>query len=174
MARDTKLFKNVDWITVTIYLLMVTFGWLNIYAANFTPDNPVFFDTAREYSKQLIWIGFAFVIIWLILMSDSKLYVAFAYVFYGITLMLLLAVLVFGREVNGSKSWFEIGSFRFQPSELTKVGTNLAIAHVMSRFAFSITKFRNLLILGLVWVLPPMFIMLSLMLVRPWYMVCFY
>lgn len=161
MSRETKVFKNVDWITVTIYLLMVTFGWLNIYAANFTPDNPVFFDTAREYSKQLIWIGFAFFIIWLIMMSDSKLYVSFAYVFYGITILLLLAVLVLGREVNGARSWFEIGAFRFQPSELTKVGTNLALAYVMSRYNFNIAKTKNILLMGLVWLLPVAFIFLQ-------------
>lgn len=161
MARDSKLFGNVDWITITIYLLMVLFGWLNIYAANYTPDNPVFFDSSREYAKQLIWILFSFGLIWLIMMSDSKAYVAFAYLFYVFTLLLLVAVLVFGRKVNGAQSWFEIGSFRFQPSELTKVGTNLVIAHAMSRFGFSWNKMSDLVKLLAIWLIPPVLILLQ-------------
>ncbi|MBP8850954.1 MAG: rod shape-determining protein RodA [Breznakibacter sp.] len=161
MARDSKLFGNVDWITITIYLLMVLFGWLNIYAANYTPDNPVFFDSSREYAKQLIWILFSFGLIWLIMMSDSKAYVAFAYLFYAFTLLLLVAVLAFGRKVNGAQSWFEIGAFRFQPSELTKVGTNLVIAHAMSRFGFSWNKMSDLLKLMAIWLVPPVLILLQ-------------
>lgn len=132
--------KRIDWVTVGLYAILVIFGWINIYAANFNPENPVFFDTGKEYFKQLVWIGLSLFFIGFILLTDSKFFVEFAYVFYGFTLLLLIAVLLFGKEINGAKSWFEIGPIRFQPAELTKVATNLAVARVISRFGFSFKK----------------------------------
>lgn len=161
MSRENRVFAKIDWISVSIYLLLVVFGWLNIYAANYTPDNPVFFDTAREYSKQLIWIGFSFFIVWLIMMTDSKFFVSFSFVFYGLAMFLLLAVFIFGREVNGARTWFEFGSVRFQPSELTKVGTSLTLAYIMSRYNFNLSKFRSMIFIGAIWLVPPILILLQ-------------
>lgn len=132
--------KGVDWVAVTLYAMLVIFGWVNIYAANFNPENPVFFDTGQEYFKQLVWIGLSLIFIGIIFLTDSKFFVEFAYFFYALTLILLVAVLLFGKEINGAKSWFELGPIRFQPAELTKVATSLAIARVLSRFGFSFNK----------------------------------
>ncbi len=134
--------KRADWVVITLYALLVVFGWLSIYAANFSPEHPVFFDTSKEYFKQLVWIILSLVFIGLILLTDSKFFVEFAYVFFGLTIFLLLAVLLMGTVVNGAKSWFEVGPIRFQPAELSKVATNLALARVMSRFGFNFS-FKN-------------------------------
>ncbi len=153
--------KGIDWFTVGLYALLIIFGWINIYAANFNPDNPVFFDTGKEYFKQLVWIGLSLVFIGVILLTDSKFFVEFAYVFFGFTLFLLVAVLLFGKEINGAKSWFEIGPIRFQPAELTKVATNLAIARVISRFGFSFSKRMDLFRAGLLILMPMLLILLQ-------------
>jgi len=151
--------KSIDWITVLLYALLVGFGWLNIYAANFNPENPVFFDTGMEYFKQLVWIGLSIFFIGIILITDSKFYVEFSYVFYGFTLFLLILVLLFGKEINGAKSWFEIGSIRFQPAELCKVATNLAIARAISRFNFSFDRFSDVMKGGALLLLPMLLIL---------------
>ncbi len=128
--------KSVDWVLVSLYVLLVIFGWLNIYAANFSLDNPVFFDTDKEYFKQLVWVGLSMFFIGLIFLSDSKFFVELSHPFYGFTIFLLIAVLLFGKEINGAKSWFELGPIRFQPAELAKVATALSLSRVMSRFGF--------------------------------------
>ena len=151
--------KGIDWVTVGLYAMLVIFGWISIYAANFNPENPVFFDTGKEYFKQLVWIGLSLFFIGIIFLTDSKFFVEFAYVFYGFTLLLLVAVLLFGKEINGAKSWFEIGPIRFQPAELTKVATNLAIARVISRFGFSFNKRMDFIRAGFI-VLTPMLLIL--------------
>ncbi len=153
--------KNIDWITVGLYALLVLFGWFNIYAANYNSENPVFFDTSKEYFKQLVWIGLSLLFIGMILLTDSKFYVEFAYVFYGFTIFLLLAVLLFGKEINGAKSWFELGPVRFQPAELTKMATNLAVARFLSRYGFSFNKFSDLLRAGAIILFPMLLILLQ-------------
>lgn len=153
--------KSIDWVTVGLYSLLVLFGWFNIYAANYNPENPVFFDTGKEYFKQLVWIGFSLVFVGMILITDSKFYVEFSYIFYGFTLFLLIVVLLFGKEINGAKSWFELGPIRFQPAELTKVATNLAVARALSRYGFSFNKFSDLLKGGAIILLPMLLILLQ-------------
>lgn len=154
MRTNKTALQSIDWLAVILYFTLIAFGWLNLYAANTTPDATDFFDTGKEYFKQLIWIILAFLFVGIILLSDSKLYVEFAYIFYGISLFLLLFVLIFGVEVNGAKAWFQIGSTRFQPVEIAKVASTLAISRVMSRFEFSIYNSRDLFKLGLIWFIP--------------------
>lgn len=160
MPRNS-LIKNIDWITVCIYLALVIFGWFNIYAANYNPENPVFFDTSKEYSKQLIWISLSLVIIWVIFMTDSKFYVAFSFFLYGLSIFLLFTVIFLGKEINGAKSWFELGPVRFQPVELAKVATALTLARLMSRYGFSFKKRSNLVTVLSIWFLPVLCILLQ-------------
>ncbi|TAJ13806.1 rod shape-determining protein RodA [Marinilabiliaceae bacterium JC017] len=161
MVARNSYTKGIDWVTVLLYLTLIVFGWVNIYAANFNPDNPVFFDTGKEYFKQIIWFGLSLVLIGIVLLIDSKFYVEVAYIFYGFTLFLLLAVLLFGKEINGAKSWFEMGPVRFQPAELTKVATNLALARAMSRFGFTFKKKSDVFKLCMILFLPVIFILLQ-------------
>ncbi len=155
MARaDNTYRKGVDWITVLIYVVLVIFGWINIYAANFNPETQVFFSTHAEYFKQLIWIGISWLFAFMILKIDSKFFVEVSFFFYGFTMFLLLLVIFFGREVNGAKSWFELGPVRFQPVELAKVSTALVISRLMSRYGFTFDKRVNWLRLALILLLP--------------------
>ncbi len=153
--------RSIDWVTVGLYSLLVLFGWLNIYAANFNPENPVFFDTGKEYFKQLVWIGFSLLFVGMILITDSKFYVEFAYIFYGFTILLLVVVLLFGKEINGAKSWFELGPIRFQPAELSKMATNLAVARALSRYGFTFKKFSDLVKAGAIIAFPMLLILLQ-------------
>jgi len=161
MVMNNSYRVKVDWITISIYALLVTFGWLNIYAANYTPDSTVFFDFGKEHMKQLIWIALSIVLIGIILLVDSKFYVEFAYVFYAITLFLLVTVLLFGKEINGAKSWFEVGPVRFQPAELTKVATALSLARLLSRFGFDMSKPINMVKIGVIIFTPILMILLQ-------------
>ncbi len=162
MGRPNNAYrKGMDWITLLIYFILVTFGWLNIYAANFNPESPVFFSVDAEYFKQLIWIGVSLIFAIMIMQIDSKFYVEISYPFYIVSIFLLLVVLVFGREVNGAKSWFEIGAVRFQPAELSKVATALVVARVMSRYGFTFSKRRNWIRLVPLILLPVLLILLQ-------------
>jgi len=125
------------------------------------PDSTDFFNTNQEYFKQLIWIGISFLIIGIIMLIDSKFFVEFAYIFYILGILLLISVIFLGVEIFGAKSWFRFGSFSFQPVELAKISTALAISHYMSRYQFSIKNKSNYIRLALIWILPVIIVILQ-------------
>lgn len=133
MREERGIFYKIDWVIVGIYLVLVIFGWLNIYAAVFDEDHRSIFDLGQRYGKQMIWITASVVMILAILLLDPKLFSQFAYLVYGVTILVLIAVIFLGKEVQGSRSWFQIGSFALQPSEFAKIGAALAISKYLSR-----------------------------------------
>ncbi|POY38503.1 rod shape-determining protein RodA [Solitalea longa] len=130
-SQQTSPFYNVDWMTIIIYFCLVLIGWANIYAAVYDADHSSIFDMSRNYGKQLLWISSSVLMIIIILLIDSKFFNFSAYVFYGITIILLVAVLFVGKLVGGNRAWFEIGAFRLQPAEFAKVATCLTLARYM-------------------------------------------
>ncbi len=161
MRGSSSSIKSIDRLTAMLYLILVCFGWLNIFAANTDPDGGFVFDLSLEYMKQLMWIGISFVTIGLLMLIDSKFFTAFAFIFYAITILMLILVIFWGVEVNSAHSWFRIGSFSFQPVELAKVATALAISKILSRFQFSFTRIQDLVVLVTVWLLPVAIIILQ-------------
>ena len=161
MNRQSELLKNIDWLSIFLYTLLVFMGWLNIYAAVYDESHSNILDIDLKYGKQLLWIGAAFVLGIFILLTDSKFFTAFSFVIYGLTIGLLAAVLVFGVESHGARSWFEIGGIRIQPAEFGKFATCLAIANVMSRHGFKIMRFSSLALIGLLLAIPAGLIVLQ-------------
>lgn len=144
-----------------IYLFLVLFGWVNIYAAVFNEEHASIFDISQRYGMQLIWIAAAFVIAMVVMLLDTRLFYAFSEIFYGITLLLLVLVLLVGKEVNGQRCWFEFGGLRIQPAEFAKVATVLMLARVMSTHNFILNTFRGYLRVALVMGPPFLLIMLQ-------------
>ncbi len=142
--RQNKFWKNIDTPTIILYLILVIIGWLSIYSAVYDENHRSIFDIERNYGKQLIWIVSAFFIGFMILMIESKFYSVFSYGIYAVTLLLLVSVLFFGKYVNGSRSWFEIGSFRLQPAEFAKFATALVIAKYISTTNKKLKDFRTI------------------------------
>ena len=129
---QNKFWKSIDLPIILLYIALVLIGWLNIYAAVFDESHASIFDLEKNYGKQLLWIATALFIGLMVLLIDSKFFSVFAFGIYGITLLMLVAVLFFGKYVNGSRSWFEIGSFRLQPAEFAKFATALVVAKYLS------------------------------------------
>lgn len=153
MSERNNIFNNVDWKIVILYLLLVIMGWINIYAAVYNEDHSSIFDLSQSYGKQMIWIATSLFLGLVILLTDARFFSTFAYLIYGLTILLLLAVLTFGTEISGSKSWFQIGNFALQPAEFGKFATNLALARFFSGQHINIkafrTRFMPLVIIGL-------------------------
>lgn len=161
MNRQSNLLKNIDWVSIFLYTLLVFMGWLNIYAAVYDDSHSSILDVTQKYGKQLIWIGASFGLGFLILLTDSKFFTAFSFVIYGLMIGLLAAVLILGKEVNGARSWFELGGIRIQPAEFGKFATALAVANVMSRHGFKTMRFTSLLQVGILLFLPAALIILQ-------------
>ncbi|MFA8433990.1 MAG: rod shape-determining protein RodA [Marinifilaceae bacterium] len=161
MRRKVNLLKNLDWWTIFLYVVLVFLGWVNIYAAVYNEEHQSILDISQRYGKQLMWIGAAFFIAIVILIVEGKFYSAFAYPTYLFMILLLIAVLLFGREVNGARSWFQLGPVRFQPAEFAKFATNLAIARYLSQYNFKIHRFKSLVTSGIILFTPAVLILLQ-------------
>lgn len=161
MRKQRSIFQNIDWFIVVIYLLLMLIGWINIYAAVYNEDHSSILDISQNYGKQMIWIITSLVLAVFILVIDGKFFEAFAYPIYGLVLLVLVAVLLIGTEVAGSKSWFEIGAFRIQPAEFAKFATNLALARFLSTVNINMKDFRTKLMAGIIIIIPISMILLQ-------------
>lgn len=162
MRNNEAFTEGIDWMTVLLYITLATLGWFNIYAAVYDPEvNQSIFDLNYNSGKQLLWIGCSFILIAFLILIDYKFYDAFAYIIYGLVILLLMAVLVAGKEVAGSKSWFEIGSIRIQPAEFAKFSTALAIAKYLSDVTIKIDSKKTIMVLGGLIALPAGLIILQ-------------
>ena len=159
--RKTNIFAGIDWILVLFYLVLVFFGWLNIYAATVTENNREILDFTTLYGKQLQWIGLSFILIFFIISIDSKFYERFSGIFYVISMLSLIGLFVFGSTINGATSWYNFGSFSLQPAEFAKAATGLALANFLNEPNIDLTSFKSQLSTILIILIPTVLIVLQ-------------
>ena len=138
--RNNNIFKGVDWLLIVFYLFFVTLGWLSIYAATFSEDQIFAFNLSTKYGKQIFFIVLSFFLILIILAIDRKFYERYSGVFYVISLLSLVGLFVFGKNINGAISWYHFGNFSVQPSEFAKAATALALANYLSERGMDLRK----------------------------------
>lgn len=161
MRSNKSFFSNIDWTLVFIYLSMLLFGWLNIYAANFDERSFNLFTISHEPGKQLFWIATSAVWVAIILIMDGKFYTTFSYLIYSIMMLLLIGVVLFGKEIGGARSWYALGNFSMQPSEFAKIGTLLALSKYLSQLNMNLQEVSQQLKAIAIITLPILLIMLQ-------------
>ena len=143
MVRDTNRHFKFDWITIFLFFLLVGFGWLNILSASHTGVTLDYFDLSQPFGKQLIFIFLTFGLIILLLAIDAKFYERFSSLIYIISMLSLVGLFIFGKNVNGATSWYAIGGMTLQPSEFAKTATALAVAKYISDLNTNIKNFSD-------------------------------
>lgn len=162
VSNQRSFFFNVDWLTVFLYLALCTIGWFNIHAAVFDEKHPSIIDASTNYGKQFIYINVSIVVAIVILLLESRFLTALAPAFYGITVLLLILVLVVGRNVGGNQAWINMGGgFRLQPSEFAKFSTCLLLARYLSSVNIKVTELKSFLIAAAIIGFPMLLIMLQ-------------
>ena len=157
--REDSIFKNVDWWTVLLYLLLVICGWFSICGASYDYGDPNFFDFGLRSGKQLVWIACSLGLASAILALDHRFFDTYAYLIFGILLLLLFATIFNPNEIKGSKSWIVLGPVSIQPAEFAKFGTALALAKFMGEYTYSLSNRRHLMV-TLAIILLPMFLII--------------
>ncbi len=153
-----NLLKRIDWLTVLIYLSLVFIGWGNIYSSTFTETEKSLFDFGTLHGKQLFFIGVSFVAIILIMALEVNFYERFSSIFYLVSMLSLLGLFVFGKTIAGATSWYDLGFFNIQPSELAKVATALALAKYLSDIQTDIKQRKDQLYALLIIIIPAILI----------------
>ncbi|MBS9773879.1 MAG: rod shape-determining protein RodA [Tenacibaculum sp.] len=143
MKREDNIFINLDLILIILYLLLVGFGWMNIYSASSIGDAPEILDFSTKYGKQLLWIGLSLPLIGFILLFNANFYDRFSGVLYLVSLFSLVGLFIFGKKINGAVSWYSFGGFSIQPAEFAKVFTALALAKLMSDRNYNLNLIKN-------------------------------
>ncbi|MBD5357814.1 MAG: rod shape-determining protein RodA [Bacteroides sp.] len=157
-SRNTEanisVFRSLDWITVILYLILVSAGAVSIYAASYDFDNASMFDFSEFSGKQFLWIGLSLVIGCVILLLDYRVYETYAYPIYGVVILVLIATIFLAPDIKGSRSWLVFGPVSLQPAEFGKFATALALAKLFNSYNFSLNAklsnyFRALIIIFL-------------------------
>ena len=138
-----NIFAQIDWLLVFLFFTLVGFGWMNIYAASNSSNDTELLSFSTKYGKQLIFICLTIPLIILILFFNSKFYERFASIFYVISLFSLVGLFIFGKEINGARSWYNFGVLGLQPSEFVKAFTALAIAKLLSDRQYNLGLVKN-------------------------------
>jgi rod shape determining protein RodA len=123
--KNQSIKNNLDWTCVIIYIALVIMGWLNIYSSSLS-------SMEGTSEKQLIFIILTIPLIFIVLSVDGKFYEKYASIIFGISLLSLAGLFVFGKTIAGQRCWYGIGSFTIQPSEFAKAATALALAKYLS------------------------------------------
>lgn len=127
---DRRLIENFDWWIIWVLLGIIAVGLLSVYSALYLQiqANP----THNLFLRQLMWLTVGFAVMFCTLFIDYQSLRAASGWIYAVGILLLAAVLVAGKEVNGSKRWLELAGFQFQPSEFMKAAIVIQLASYFS------------------------------------------
>ncbi len=145
-SRSGDIWQHVDWITIGLFLVLVFFGWLNIYGASYTFDQTSIFDFSNRAGKQFVWIIGSVVLGIVLLLIDYRTYDVLAYFAYGAMFLLLLATPFLAHDIKGSMSWISLGPVSLQPAEFAKCVVALAVAKYMGQYDYKLRSWRDLII----------------------------
>lgn len=144
-----------DYRTLCVTVGLLAIGMVSVYSATYDARVPEIFY------RQLIFAGTGVAVLLVLAFLPFRILQFLSYPSYFLSIILLVSVLIIGRTVSGSTSWFNLGPLRLQPSELTKITTALALATYLSRSDVSLKNFRNLLVASSIVGLPFVLIMLQ-------------
>ena len=145
MNRSSNIFYRIDKISVVLFMLLILMGWFNIYAAVYNEEHSGLLDFSQRYGKQFIWIVASLILAVFISIIDNRFYFFFSWFIYGACMLLLVLVVIIGKEINGARSWFELGGISLQPSELAKFGTALALASYLNNKRQDLTRLAEII-----------------------------
>ena len=145
-VRSSNIWKNLDWITIGLFLTLMLLGWLNIYGASYTFDSTSIIDFSNRAGKQFHWMLGTLVLAVVLLLIDYKTYDILAYIAYGAMILLLLATPVLAHNIKGSMSWISVGPVNLQPAEFAKCVVALAVAKYMGRYEYKIRSWRDMIV----------------------------
>ena len=161
MIGQRKNRLKLDWIIISIYLLLVGFGVGNILSSSVSGEEIYLFDFTKLYGKQFIYTLISLFVGFIVISIDVKFYERFSSLFYLLSLILLICLFLFGKRVNGALSWFPIGSFNLQPSEFVKITVALAVSKYISDYQTDLRKISDQAKLFLIILIPILIIILQ-------------
>ena len=161
MKERDNIWKSLDWVTIIIYLLLITFGWFSVCGASYDYSDHNLLDFSTRAGKQFIWIICSFGLGFVLLMLEESFYEMFSYLIYAALIALLIVTIFIAPDTKGSRSWLILGPVSLQPAEFAKFATALALARFMSTYNFTLKNKKNMLIVAAIILLPMLLIVMQ-------------
>ncbi|GAA4457405.1 rod shape-determining protein RodA [Rurimicrobium arvi] len=125
--------SRIDAATFWLYMALVVIGIVAVFSVEYRSTDPTIFMMSKSHMKQTIWLGISLFVGMIIIFTDSKFFSSFAFLSYTVCLLLMIATIFIGQNMKGSHSWLSLGGgIRFQPGEIGKIFTSLALARFLS------------------------------------------
>ena len=154
-------FAKIDGIIVLLYLALVAVGLLAVFSVEHRTTDTTIFMMNRSYARQATWFGYSLLLGMFILFTDSKFFSSFAFLLYATGLGVLFLTIFVGIDVKGSRSWLGYGAVRFQPGEVCKIFTAMALAKFLSLPETNFKKLKNRLIAVAIALAPAVLIVMQ-------------
>lgn len=143
--NDNKgIFMSIDWMTIILYVILITWGWFSVCGACYDFNNPNLFEWETNSGKQIVWMGTSLVLATVLMLVEKRFYDTAAYVIYTALMLLLVVTIVIAPDTKGSRSWLPIGPVKLQPAEFAKFAVALALGKFMGEYGFSIKKTKHI------------------------------
>lgn len=153
--------RRVDAATLALYIALVLVGLLAVFSVEYSTTDPAPFAMSKSHMRQAVWLGISLGVGLFILLTDSKAFSSVAFLTYLIGIGLLLLTLVVGSAKKGSHSWLGVGSFAFQPGEVCKIFTSLALARFLSLTEVDFKTFKHRAVAAAIALIPCAIIILQ-------------
>ena len=158
VKRNANIIGKLDWLTVLLVVAIMVCGWFSICGASADLENPDLFSFATRPGKQLVWILCSFAIGAIVLFITQNFFDSYAYIIYGLLLMLLLVTIFVASDTKGSRSWLHLGPVSLQPAEFAKFATALALAKFVDRFEFNSNRIKDIILACAIFLVPMLLI----------------
>lgn len=160
-AQSKSIFNRLDTVTLVLYLALVFIGVMTVFSVEHRSTDPSIFMMDKNHMKQFIFLGISLFVGLIIIFTDSKFFSSFAYLSYTIGIFLLIITIFAGVDIKGSHSWLGVGSARFQPGEVCKIFTSLALSKFLSSPDTNFQTLRHRLIGAAFALVPAILIILQ-------------
>lgn len=159
--KKPSVLRSIDWWTILIYVALLCFGWMSVCGASYTYGETDIFSLDSRSGMQIVWIGTSLILGLVLLLLDNRFYDTFAWVIFGVMLILLFGTIFNPHTIKGSRSWLVLGPLRLQPAEFAKFATALALAKFMSIYGYDIHKWKHFAFSLAIILLPMFFIVMQ-------------
>ncbi|MBQ9356932.1 MAG: rod shape-determining protein RodA [Prevotella sp.] len=160
--KPKGVLRSIDYWTILIYMALLTMGWISVCGASYDYGSDTdLLSLSTRSGMQIVWIGTSLLLGIVLLTLNDEYYEMFAYVIFGLLLLLLFATIFNPHSIKGSRSWLVLGPLRLQPAEFAKFATALALAKFMSRRDYDIQRWRDFAETVGIIMLPMLFIVMQ-------------
>ena len=153
-----SVISRIDWMSLSLYLILVVFGLLNVYSATYDETSQSILNLNSPIGKQLFFTILSFIAGGFLLALRVKFFEQFSFPVYLLSVLSLIGLFVFGKTISGTRSWYGLGGFGLQPAEFAKMATAIMLANFISQLQTNLKQFRSLLKIAAIIIVPVLLI----------------